>query len=347
MRDSDVPQAMWALGNIAADSARCRDLVLSYGVVTSLITQCNEAAVVAAALLASGDSTTTDDKCLGSCPTSLQLLRNAIWLISNLCRSMPPPRFALISEVIPLLARLLVVCQDEEVLTDCCWALSHVSETADRITYVLGSGALPDLVRLLGHESPTLQESALRAVANVVAGSADETASALSAGVLVRLGPLLSSTKRSLRRDTCWMISNLVVGPPAQVEVVCATGVIKQLLTLAESEEFDIRKEICFCICNVCVYGAHLHVFQVCDCGALKLMVEMLKLSDSSLIVAVLEASHKVLTLDMNMNQGSPYSRYAQMLEEVGFCEILEYLEMHEILDISERATKLMNSFAS
>jgi len=60
-------QAVWALGNIAGDSPKCRDLVLEAGALLPLLEQLKS--------------------------TKVSMQRNATWTLSNFCRGKPQPNF--------------------------------------------------------------------------------------------------------------------------------------------------------------------------------------------------------------------------------------------------------------
>lgn len=126
-QNNDVQeQVVWALGNIAGDSAMCRDEVLEAGILPPLLT-----------LLESSQR--------------MNMCRNGVWTLSNLCRGKsPPPDFQKVSKCLPVLARF-IYHEDNEVLSDACWALSYLSDGPNnKIQAVIDAGVCRRLVELLG-----------------------------------------------------------------------------------------------------------------------------------------------------------------------------------------------------
>ena len=98
-------QAIWALGNIAGDSASCRDKILATRGLAALVH------------LLKGH-----DKGL-----LMSLQRTATWTLSNLCRGKPAPAVATIRPALPCLTDLLT-STDNETAADACWALSYLMD---------------------------------------------------------------------------------------------------------------------------------------------------------------------------------------------------------------------------
>ncbi|GJN06160.1 hypothetical protein PR202_ga23861 [Eleusine coracana subsp. coracana] len=184
-------QAVWALGNVAGDSPKCRDLVLSNGALMPLLAQLNEHA-------------------------KLSMLRNATWTLSNFCRGKPQPSFDQTKPALPALARL-IHSNDDEVLTDACWALSYLSDgTNDKIqACIIDHQALPCLLNLL-----------------------------------------TQNHKKSIKKEACWTISNITAGNKDQIQAVINAGIIGPLLQLLQTAEFDIKKEAAWAVSNATSGGS-------------------------------------------------------------------------------------------
>ncbi|EEC70585.1 hypothetical protein OsI_01790 [Oryza sativa Indica Group] len=187
--------AVWALGNVAGDSTKCRNLVLMHGAMLPLLQQLNEHA-------------------------KLSMLRNSAWTLSNFCRGKPQPDFKHVEPALPVL-RELILSQDEEILTDSCWALSYLSDGSnDNIQAVIETGVCDRLVELLSHPSPVVLIPALRTVGNIVTGDDAQTQCIVGhPQALPCLFNLLTTTqKKSVKREACWTISNITAGAKEQIQ---------------------------------------------------------------------------------------------------------------------------------
>lgn len=329
-RSVDVcEQSIWALGNLAGDSCRCRDLVLSYGALNVLVEQCKR-------------------QCQEPNPR-LTLIRNATWTISNLCRGKTPPRWELIAPALPLLVQLIYWLNgddaDEELLTDCCWALSYISDSAERIEALIDSGALPHLVRLLSHEQHAVQSPALRTIGNVVAGNAAQTLAVLACSdLLSSLLALLNSPKKELRKEACWTLSNITAGSAEQVAAVEGAGIMPQLINMMIIEEYEIKKEAVYAICNACCSGGDEDVCTLARIGATAPLCDLLTIDEPSLIIVCLEGIEALLQVGERVH-GAALNLHARLVDDVGGCEQIEALQLHENATIYQKASRLLELF--
>lgn len=81
--------------------------------------------------------------------STLSMITNATWTLSNFFRGKPKPAFEQVSPALPVLERL-VHSDDEEVLADACWSLSFMSDGGEEeIQSVIEAGVVPRVVELL------------------------------------------------------------------------------------------------------------------------------------------------------------------------------------------------------
>lgn len=97
-------QAIWGLGNIAGDCTKFRDAILMKGGHECLIR------------MVEGSSNT-------------RVIRQGVWALSNLCRSVPLPKYEIIKPIIPLLCKTISmnILAGEELI-DALWAIANNSE---------------------------------------------------------------------------------------------------------------------------------------------------------------------------------------------------------------------------
>ena len=324
--DDDVrEQAVWALGNIAGDSPRCRDLVIQYQALGPLLAQLQEG-------------------------SKMSMMRNATWTLSNFCRGKPQPRFEDVQGALPTLGRL-IHDGDEEVLTDACWALSYLSDGDNhKIDHVVNTaGVVRRLVELLMHPSASVLVPALRTVGNIVTGNDLQTQSVINSGALGCLHHLLMTThKKSIKKEACWTISNVTAGTKEQIQAVYETGLVGPLVHLLGHAEFDIKKEAAWAISNATSGGTQEQIRFLVSQGAIKPLCDLLDCSDAKIIIVALEGLENILRVgafDKEMAGPSGVNAYAGIIEDSEGVDKIEALQEHNNEEIYNKSIQILEEY--
>ncbi len=323
-------QAAWALGNIAGDSVRCRDLVISNGGIPALIQL---------------GSTFSEH-------TRLSTIRNTTWTLSNLCRGKPQPPFAVVRPMLPLLANLLY-SSDMETVTDACWALSYLSDGSNQcIQTVLSAGVAPRLVELLGNASASVQTPALRTVGNIVTGDDAQTQIILNLNGLPALMWLLDHPKKNIRKEACWTISNVTAGTNEQIQAVINAGIIPKLIQLLHTAEFDIQKEAAWAISNATSGGTPEQIFYIVQQGALRPLCHLLEVQDVRIATVALEGIDNILKAGAVFAANSaaatganPVNPMVDLISNMGGLDLIEGLQEHENISVYQKAVKILETY--
>ncbi|KAH9730669.1 Importin subunit alpha-2 [Citrus sinensis] len=317
-------QAVWALGNVAGDSPKCRDLVLSNGALMPLLAQFNEHA-------------------------KLSMLRNATWTLSNFCRGKPQPLFEQTRPALPALERL-IHSNDDEVLTDACWALSYLSDgTNDKIQAVIEAGVCPRLVELLRHPSPSVLIPALRTVGNIVTGDDMQTQCIINHQALPCLLDLLTQNyKKSIKKEACWTISNITAGNVNQIQAIIEAGIIGPLVNLLLNAEFEIKKEAAWAISNATSGGSNEQIKFLVSQGCIKPLCDLLNCPDPRIVTVCLEGLENILKAgeaEKNMGNTGGVNLFAQAIDDAEGLEKIENLQSHDNTEIYEKAVKILETY--
>lgn len=313
-------QAVWALGNIAGDSPRCRDYVLSHGVMEPLLHNLVES-------------------------SKLSMLRNATWTLSNLCRGKPQPAWELVSPALPTLARL-IYSTDDELLTDACWALSYLSDGPnERIQAVIEVGIARKMVELLLHSSYSVQTPALRTVGNIVTGDDYQTQVLINVSILPCLSSLLNSPKKGIKKEACWTISNITAGNRVQIQAVIDAMIIPRLILLLKNADFDIKKEAAWALSNATSGGSSEQIRYMVDNNLVEPLCELLTCGDARIILVALEGLENLLKVGEKDSNENGSNEYANLIEECGGLDNIEGLQSHSNNEIYEKVVNLLETY--
>lgn len=314
-------QAVWALGNIAGDSPQFRDYVIQCHGVAGLL------------------SVFRND-------SKISMIRNATWSVSNLCRGKPQPKFEQIHQVLPILAKLIMM-DDAEVITDATWALSYISDdtgpTNQKIQAVIDHGVLPRLVQFLNHHQTSVQVPALRCIGNIVTGDDKQTSAALACNPLPFILGLMSHRKKGIKKEACWTISNITAGNGEQIQRVIDANLIPPLVTLLREESFDIQKEAAWAISNATSGGNASQIRFLAENGVIPALCGLFSCSDPKIIMVALEGIENILRSGKKESaKSSTANPYTDAVEECGGLDSLEGLQRHDNEEIYDRSIRVL-----
>mmetsp|Transcript_47247 Transcript_47247/g.85099 ORF Transcript_47247/g.85099 Transcript_47247/m.85099 type:complete len:652 (-) Transcript_47247:214-2169(-) len=242
-------QITWALGNIAGDSPGFRD-------------QCLDAGAMVAVL-----DVVTDES------SSLATLRNATWVLSNLCRGRPRISVEHFSPALEPLKTLIESQQDEDILCDAAWAIGYICDGPDnRVDAVVKAGMCRRLVELLQDPPSTrVLTPVLRAVGNVASGTAEHTQLLMDFSLFKACHQLLAHEKLSVRKETYWMISNILADGKDSVQKVIEDGLLELVVRACnEEQDFHVKSEGLWCISNSCDCMDPEQIQHLLQCGCME-----------------------------------------------------------------------------
>ncbi|KAK3128075.1 hypothetical protein QOZ80_7AG0582290 [Eleusine coracana subsp. coracana] len=297
-------QAIWCLGNIAADLPSCRDILLDHGTVTPLLSQFRE-------------------------DMRIPVLRTATWALSNLCFGKLPAEVQ-VKPILEIISQL-IHSADEKILADACWTVYYIcTGTDDAIKDVLDAGVYPQLVNLLMHSSSSVLLPVILALARISAGDDAQVQVLIEHGILNCLAQMLERNyPKSIKKQACLIVSNITAGSKDQIQAVIDAGIISPLIPILKTSEIDIRKEAAWAVSNAASGGSSDQIQYLVSRGCLEPLCRILTYQDSDLVYTCLEGLQNILEAGEagKKGQDSGTNPYAEFILECGGLDILENLQ--------------------
>ncbi|PUZ73511.1 hypothetical protein GQ55_2G480000 [Panicum hallii var. hallii] len=315
-------QAIWCLGNIAADLPSCRDILFDHGVVTPLLSQFR------------------DDM-------KIPVLRTAMWALSNICFGKLPAEVQ-VKPILEIVSQL-IHSADEKILADACWTVYYIcGGVDDAIQDVLDAGVCPQLVNLLMHASASVLLPVIMALARISAGDDAQVQVLIENGILNCLAQMLARNyPKNIKKQACLIVSNIATGNKEQIQAVIDASIISPLVVLLRTSESDIKEEAAWALSNAASSASSEQIQYLVSRGCLEPLCSVLSCKDHDLVYTCLEGLENILQAGEVGKKGeeSGTNPYAQFILECGGLDKLEDLQDVNSDRIYELAMKLLQSY--
>lgn len=99
----------------------------------------------------------------------ISVTRNTTWTLSNLCRGKPATNIDLLLKAIEPLSKVIVENNQNEIVTDACWALSYIMEGTheEHLMLFTKEALLNKLIMLINYNSLSVQLPVIRAISKI------------------------------------------------------------------------------------------------------------------------------------------------------------------------------------
>eukprot|EP00796_Vickermania_ingenoplastis_P005865 gene5865-4187_t len=318
-------QAAWALGNLGGEGAPCRDVALSCGAMPALLTVITTAG------------------------QPINIMRNATWAVSNLCRGRPHPELEYVAMAVPVLGPLLYH-PDSQVVIDAAWGLSYISDgPSERVQVVLVPSIVSRVVELMSFPSPTIKTPAIRIIGNIASGDDEQTQTIINAGALSAFVDLLRHQKRAIRKEACWTVSNIAAGKTHQIDALINAGVFVPLMECLMAPELDVKKEAVWTVANIAFCGTKEHTQYLISIGIISPLCDTLRAYDSKITSVALEALQVMLQIGEDEKNAGVTAENNVVLAVVdcGGLENIEQLQNHADKKVYQHAIHILEEFFS
>lgn len=310
-------QAVWAIGNMIGDGAETRDLVVSHGFVPELLNLIHP-------------------------QLELGFLRNATWVLVNLCRYKDPPTsIQVIQQLLPTLL-FLVDSQDQAILVDTTWAISYITELGPNYSQlVIDSGLVKKMSRLVSHGEPKIEMAAIRALGCIATGSDEQTQAVIDSGAITQLKNALKGLHDNVAKDALWFISNVVAGSQQQIQAVIDESLVPLILHFLTTGDYHQQKEASWAVYNFCLVGSPEQLEVLIENKVIPALCDLLTLDDNTLVRNVLDAIKNLL----KKCDGDGSTRVRDEIDECGGLDKIESLQGSKNSEIYQYSCSILDEF--
>ncbi|CAG9334078.1 unnamed protein product [Blepharisma stoltei] len=243
-------QIMWAIGNIAAESARYRNLILNEIDMKTVVGYLNG----------------LDES---------QISFTLVWSVSNLIKIQPIPHDHEIKPFIPFITRALLYSEDTETLMNALWSLWYLTNENSSPKY-FPDPLIIKIISLINSPEVCLAFPSLKVFGNYCVTDANINL-LINSGILMSLYQIIYETQlKCLKKEIYWILYNLFVESDEIIEEALKCGFFELMRLTLENESLVVKKEGIYALCNAASACNPLQSKRILDLGIGEILIEEL-----------------------------------------------------------------------
>jgi importin subunit alpha-6/7 len=308
-------QSIWAIGNIASNSAEERDLLLSLNALDLLI------------------------QCLDTLNTK-KAEWNLLWSISNICRKSPLPDISVISKAFPVFFKNLSIKMPFP-LTDILWAITSYISSDSIKEYFISHDVIKLIVSYLYYKDVDVQYLGIKIVGSLCAGSEIYTQVLLEADACLGILKGLESRHRKIRKEAAWALANICSETPQRLDFVFDANLFDRVICLAQTDSSAVKSECVWVLCNTSAVARPDQIVKLVNLGVLQTLVKLLDHCKPHINI-ILQGITKILECGANYFTTNGNNLFALALEECEGIDTLAKMQFNRNVAIAKRAESIL-----
>lgn len=330
-------QAVWAYGNLAAESIQVRNMVNKEEIIKRIVAITIEQTQILKA---------------SKSPDALRYVQSLAWAMSNSCGRKPNPDFQMVKLFLPGLLALLDCTDDKETIEATCWAFSCLTDGGtEQIQEVLDSGFLPLMMKIMREETPTGKQShlsSIRVLGNLASGNEEQTQQVIDlGGIQILLEHASAIYSKGIRKEACWALSNICAGSEEQIRaVVDYPYLLASMVEMLSLAPFQVQAEMAWIFANIAEKGILSLTMRLHECGCVRALLPLLDVHDSKVVLVCLGAIYQIgRVLQQEVGMIDEFDDFKETIENNGGLDIIEQLQTSPNHSVYMKALQILETF--